>query len=145
MLTKKLEATTKISNPMAMYSCEYYGGGHTSLECQGGFSQDSSIEHLNAFNNFQRNQGNLYSNTYNPGWRNHPNFLWSNQGGVQNNNLGFKQTPYGFQQKTTFPQQGEPKFNLKVMMEKFLKNQERYQKDQEKQREAIKNPTSQVG
>ena len=30
-------------------------------------------------------------------------------------------------------------------MEKFLKDQERYQKDQEEQREAIKNLTSQVG
>ena len=31
MLTKKLEATTKISNSMAMYSCEHCRGGHTSL------------------------------------------------------------------------------------------------------------------
>ena len=31
------------------------------------------------------------------------------------------------------------------MMEKFLKDQERYQKDQEEQREAIKNLTSHVG
>ena len=52
MLTKKLEAITKISNPMAEYSCEHYGGGHASLECQGGFSQDSSIEQLNVFDNF---------------------------------------------------------------------------------------------
>ena len=78
MLTKKLEATTKISNSMAVYSYKHCGGGHASLECQGGFSQDSSIEQLNAFNNFQRNQRNPYSNTYNPGWRNHPNFSWSN-------------------------------------------------------------------
>ena len=28
------------------------------------------------FINFQR-QNNPYSNTYNPGWRNHPNFSWS--------------------------------------------------------------------
>ena len=64
---------------------------------------------------------------------------------MQNNNPGFKQTPLEFQQKTTFPQQGESKSNLEVMMEKFLKDQERYQKDQEEQREAIKNLTSQVG
>ena len=56
MLTKKLEASTKVSNPMAVYSCDYCGGGHLTLECQGGFlSQGSSIEQLNAFNNFQRN------------------------------------------------------------------------------------------
>ena len=34
-LTKKLEATTKVSNPMAIYSCEYWGEGHSTIECQG--------------------------------------------------------------------------------------------------------------
>ena len=30
--------------------------------------------------NFNRQaQNNLYSNTYNPRWKQHPNFLWSNQ------------------------------------------------------------------
>ena len=75
ILTKKLEATTKVSNSMAIYSCELCGGGHSTIECQGGLaSQDQSIEQLNALKNFQRSQGNPYSNTYNPGWHNHPNF-----------------------------------------------------------------------
>ncbi|CAL9011037.1 unnamed protein product [Prunus brigantina] len=30
-------------------------------------------------NSFQRPRNDPYSNTYNPGWRNHPNFSWSNQ------------------------------------------------------------------
>ena len=122
MLTKKLEASTKVSNPTAVYSCEYCGGGHSTLECQGRFSsQDPSIEQLNALNNFQRNQGNPYSNTYNSGWRNHPNFSWSNQEGGQIANQGFKQPPPGFQQMNTFHQQRENKSNLESMMEKFLK------------------------
>src|SRR5262249_48233221 len=34
--------------------------------------------------NFQRPpHNNPYSNTYNPGWRNHPNFSWSNQANYQ--------------------------------------------------------------
>ena len=75
MLTKKIEVSSKVQNLVSVYSCEYYEGGHSTLECQSGFSsQDSSNEQLNALNNFQRNQGNPYSNTYNPGWRNHPNF-----------------------------------------------------------------------
>ena len=81
ILTKKLEASTKVTNPMYVYSCEYCGGGHPTLECQGSYSQDTSIEQLNALNNFQRSQANPYSNTYNSVWRNHPNFSWSNQGG----------------------------------------------------------------
>ena len=38
MLTKKLEASAKVTNPMAVYSCEYCGGGHPTLECQGSYS-----------------------------------------------------------------------------------------------------------
>ena len=33
MLTKKLEASTKVFNPMVVYSCEYCGGGHSTIEC----------------------------------------------------------------------------------------------------------------
>lgn len=35
--------------------------------------------------NMNRNN-NPYSNTYNPGWRQHPNFSWSNQGAGQGSN-----------------------------------------------------------
>ena len=38
MHTKKLEATTKVTNPMAVYSCEFCGGGHSTMECQGGLA-----------------------------------------------------------------------------------------------------------
>ncbi|CAN6725588.1 unnamed protein product [Malus baccata var. baccata] len=33
-------------------------------------------EKINAFNNYQRPKNDLYSNFYNPGWRDHPNFKW---------------------------------------------------------------------
>ena len=123
---------------MSVYSCEYCGGGHSTLECQSGFSsQDSSIKQLNTLNNFQRNQGNLYSNTYNPAWQNHPNFSWSNQGEVQRTNQEYKPPPPGFQQKNSFPQQHESKPNLESMMEKLLK-------DQLEQKETIKSLTSQM-
>ncbi|KAL0341410.1 UNVERIFIED_CONTAM: hypothetical protein Sradi_4657800 [Sesamum radiatum] len=51
--------------------------GHSSQDCQVG---NPSIVHEDA--NFVSNGGrsnfNPYSNTYNPGWRSHPNFSWSN-------------------------------------------------------------------
>ncbi|KAH9768947.1 hypothetical protein KPL71_011805 [Citrus sinensis] len=37
-----------------------------------------NVDSLTAFSNRQ-NQDNPYSNTHNPGWRQHPNFSWSNQ------------------------------------------------------------------
>ncbi|XP_022156835.1 uncharacterized protein LOC111023669 [Momordica charantia] len=50
--------------------------------------------------NAQNNGKNSYSNTYNPGWRNHPNFSWSgNQGG---NNAGTSNAP-AYQQKESYP------------------------------------------
>jgi hypothetical protein len=46
----------------------------------------SEMEQVNAFNNFQKQSTGPYSETYNLGWRNHPNFSWkqnqpTNQGG----------------------------------------------------------------
>ncbi|XP_021832270.1 uncharacterized protein LOC110772166 [Prunus avium] len=35
-----------------------------------------AAEQVNAFNNFQRPRYDPYSNVYNPGWRDHPNFKW---------------------------------------------------------------------
>jgi hypothetical protein len=47
-------------------------------------------EQINALNSFQRPNHNLYSQTYNSGWRNHPNFSW-NSG---NNNAQTSQPPF---------------------------------------------------
>jgi len=46
----------------------------------------TSMEQVNAFNDFRKQSNGPFSETYNPGWRNHPNFLWKqnqpmNQGG----------------------------------------------------------------
>jgi hypothetical protein len=36
----------------------------------------SEMEQVNAFNNFQKHSTGPYSESYNLGWRNHPNFSW---------------------------------------------------------------------
>ena len=48
-------------------------------------------ESVNYMGKFQNPNNNPYSNTYNPGWRNHPNFKWS-QGQAVNpsSSLGVK-------------------------------------------------------
>ncbi|KAI5683162.1 hypothetical protein M9H77_04390 [Catharanthus roseus] len=43
-------------------------------------STNVQSEQVNAAQGFHR-QNDPYSNTYNPGWRNHPNFSWRQQGG----------------------------------------------------------------
>nr|XP_027082257.1 uncharacterized protein LOC113704565 [Coffea arabica] len=57
-----------------------------STTCSGDHddSMCSSSEQVQYINNYNRPpQNNLYSNTYNPGWRNHPNFGWKDQGNQQ--------------------------------------------------------------
>lgn len=58
--------------------CEICGGPHLSKYCQATnlFPSQEEVDYLG---NQQRNQNNAYSNTYNYGWRNHPNFSWKSQ------------------------------------------------------------------
>jgi hypothetical protein len=37
---------------------------------------ENPIEEVNAFNEYRKSTGGPFSETYNPGWRNHPNFSW---------------------------------------------------------------------
>ena len=55
-------------------------GGAPELE-----SYNQQDETVNYVNNFNRQRNNPYSNTYNSGWKNHPNFAWSNNLGQMNN------------------------------------------------------------
>ncbi|XP_062021110.1 uncharacterized protein LOC133737598 [Rosa rugosa] len=67
-----------------------------SLNDQGGWEQANAI---GGFQGQQRAKYDPFSNTYNPGWRDHPNFRWNNNDNVlqpQGNN--FNRSPPGFQQ-----------------------------------------------
>jgi hypothetical protein len=49
-------------------------------------SSEQLIEEVNAFNEYRKPTNGPFSETYNPGWWNHPNFSWKqnqplNQGG----------------------------------------------------------------
>ncbi|XP_058784693.1 uncharacterized protein LOC131659532 [Vicia villosa] len=73
-------------------------------------------------------QGNPYSNTYNPGWKNHPNFSYKN-----NNVLYAPQAPLGFQKPNQAAPQAAPqapyKSNLEIMMEIFVATQTQQNKE----------------
>ncbi|PIN12571.1 DNA-directed DNA polymerase [Handroanthus impetiginosus] len=53
-------------------TCEECGEGHPSDQCP------HSVESIQFVSNARKPQNNPYSNTYNPGWRQHPNFSWNN-------------------------------------------------------------------
>lgn len=75
-------------------------------------------------------QGNPYSNTYNPGWRNHPNFSYKNNNFVFHLN-STPQRPTGFQaQRPTQPiQTSLQKSNLEKIMEDFIMTQTQQNKE----------------
>jgi hypothetical protein len=83
-------------------------------------------EQGHALNNFQRPNHNLYLQTYNPGWRNHPNFSWKSG----NNNAQTSQPPfqahYNFQNSHRYapPYTPPPRRNLEETLHAFIEKQE---------------------
>ncbi|GAU44803.1 hypothetical protein TSUD_291960 [Trifolium subterraneum] len=65
-------------NAVRDVKCSLCGQGHANGECFPAGSEEALY-----LSNFKKSNpnNNPYSNTYNPGWRNHPNFGW---GGTQN-------------------------------------------------------------
>ncbi|KAJ7950659.1 DNA-directed DNA polymerase [Quillaja saponaria] len=53
-------------------ACKISGDGHTSDQCP----NTEAVQYVGSYNM----QNNPFSNTYNLGWRNHPNLSWNNQG-----------------------------------------------------------------
>ena len=128
-MTKKIEglSTNAVNTNNVDAPCEICGvSGHGPLECQQGMSLSNgeTIEHANVLGNYNRPRNDPYSNTYNPGWRNHPNFSYRNQN-VENSNAN--QAPPGFNGRTfnsqSNPQNQPQKSNLESLMENFVSTQ----------------------
>ncbi|CAN6542408.1 unnamed protein product [Malus baccata var. baccata] len=90
--------------------------GHASEKCpqlieNGGWESANAIE----FQGHNQQRNDPYSNTYNPGWRNHPNFKWREPQQPQQPE-GFRQQPPGFYTKQYAPTQApqQPAQNTSV-------------------------------
>jgi len=71
--------------------------GHTALNCYG---EETNHEQVNMMNiGYQKGRNDAFTNTYNPGWRNHPNFSW------KNNNVQQPEPPQQSAQPYRPPQQ----------------------------------------
>ncbi|KAL4300234.1 hypothetical protein AHAS_Ahas17G0180500 [Arachis hypogaea] len=62
------------------------GGEHPSERCDSYTGGHSVYEQVNFMGHSSREKNDPFSKTYNLGWRNHPNFGWSNQGQRNFNN-----------------------------------------------------------
>ncbi|KAG8502971.1 hypothetical protein CXB51_000796 [Gossypium anomalum] len=106
-----VDSVTMLSNqvhPSMQYNTS--GGGMNNPDYPT-YGHNIENEQLNYMGNNSRPQNNPYNNTYNVGWRNHPNFPWGGQGNQK------PPPPLGFQQQ---PYQLEKKPNLGEMMTKFI-------------------------
>ncbi|CAN6700796.1 unnamed protein product [Malus baccata var. baccata] len=95
----------KIQGPVVCGVCSIQG--HVSEKCpqlieNGGWESANAI----GFQGKNQSRHDPYSNTYNPGWRDHPNFKWREPQQPQNQG-GFRQQPPGFFPKTYGPPQNQ--------------------------------------
>ncbi|CAN6547393.1 unnamed protein product [Malus baccata var. baccata] len=98
----------KIQGPMVCGVCSIQG--HASEKCpqlieNGGWESANAIGFQSQ--NQPRNDPYSNSNTYNPGWRDHPNFKWREPQQSQPQG-GFRQQPPGFYTKPYAPPQVQP-------------------------------------
>ncbi|XP_021752568.1 uncharacterized protein LOC110718075 [Chenopodium quinoa] len=106
--------------------------GHVAPDCPqiSQNTEEMSIEQANAFySSNPKRPYDPYSNTYNEGWKHHPNFSYKNSQAQQNPPPPpppntYNQPPPGFQQKTPNahqPMQQQPqKSSLEVTLESFI-------------------------
>ncbi|KAF7832953.1 uncharacterized protein G2W53_015286 [Senna tora] len=108
-----IQGAVKAVSPF-MQACENCGEMHTSEQCP---LVLESVQYL-----ANKNANNPYSNTYNPGWRNHPNFSWSQNQGARPSSSSRPNNPPGFniggfnQQARALPPPAEKKPSLEEMM-----------------------------
>ncbi|XP_017972556.1 PREDICTED: uncharacterized protein LOC108661169 [Theobroma cacao] len=93
-LSKKFDTLGVHAVQNSFVVCEMCGDAHSNDQCP------SNYESLQFVGNFNRQQNNPYSNTYNHGWRNHPNFSWNNNAWPSNSKPNM---PLGFQQQVRPP------------------------------------------
>ncbi|KAG8485643.1 hypothetical protein CXB51_018866 [Gossypium anomalum] len=106
LLNKKINGLCGSMQVHSVMQCDTSEGGMGNLEYLP-FSPSMENEQIYYMGNNPQSQNNPYSNTYNTGWRNHPNVSWRGQGNQRPPPApGFQQQPY----------QQEKKLNLEEMM-----------------------------
>ncbi|KAM1573919.1 hypothetical protein ACFX1Z_043322 [Malus domestica] len=95
----------KIHGPSVCGVCSMQG--HANDQCpqlieNGGWESANAV----GFRNQNQPRHDPYSNSYNPGWRDHPNFKWRDPQQPQQQG-GFRQQPPGFYTKPFIPNQNQ--------------------------------------
>ena len=148
-LTQRFDKFGVNAASAANITCEICGcTGHSATSCQliASPSTEATLEQVNYANIFNKRPINdPFSNTFNPGWRNHPNLSYkSNQPLIDPNT---SRQPPGFQQRSFNPLPAQ-KSNLEAMLETFVaaqsKQNEEFKQQTQVMNEAIRQLTSKV-
>ncbi|CAN6720969.1 unnamed protein product [Malus baccata var. baccata] len=104
-IVSQLAEGMKIHGPSVCSVCSMQG--HANDQClqlieNGGWESANAV----GFGNQNQPRHDPYSNTYNPGWRDHPNFKWRDHQQPQQQG-GFRQQPPGFYTKPFVPNQNQ--------------------------------------
>ena len=128
MLNAKVNALTNLVSRNQINSlestnvvCESCGGSHSYSQCNLSANEDVNYMH----GGFNQRIG-LNSNTYNPKWRTHPGFSWSNPSSQLNppyNPNTKTQNPPGFSMKQQTFNPTHPKPTLENLIEQFVNQQ----------------------
>ncbi|KAH9779814.1 hypothetical protein KPL71_007852 [Citrus sinensis] len=96
-MVKAMTAAPATVKQVTELSCVYCGEEHDFDNCP---RNPASVNYVGNFN--RQPQNNPYSNTYNPGWKQHPNFSWSsqNRNALALNGLSRNTQPPGFHQQS---------------------------------------------
>nr|GLL21212.1 uncharacterized protein LOC109178859 [Ipomoea trifida] len=132
-LTKQINLlmTRDNSNREHCAYCNTYG--HNSSVCMNAESSQPSYEEANYMGSNTGRQpprNDPFSHTYNPGWRNHPNFSWRDQGNARPMGPpGFQHQQYRPFQQPPAPQQSqlpaqEKKLQLEEMFMQYMSSQD---------------------
>ncbi|XP_050916825.1 uncharacterized protein LOC127131999 [Lathyrus oleraceus] len=89
-------------------------------------------------------QNNPYFNTYNPGWKNHPNFSWKDQKGITPQH-GQYETKYQQQQQQHAPKKDDWEIAIERMAAHNVQFQEETRNNQKNTTASIKNIQVQMG
>ncbi|KAJ9135975.1 hypothetical protein P3X46_033093 [Hevea brasiliensis] len=71
----------EVRNVQPVKACEICSGSGNATDMCPALQEDESMQHVNAVGNYGQPQHRYdpFSNTYNPGWRDHPNLSYGNQ------------------------------------------------------------------
>ncbi|KAG8502906.1 hypothetical protein CXB51_000531 [Gossypium anomalum] len=89
----KIAGVYNVDSVHPVIQCEASKGGSSNSEYPP-YGHNMKNEQLNYIGNNPRSQNNPYSNTYNAGWRNNPNFSWGGQGNQRPPPPGFQKPFY---------------------------------------------------